>query len=828
MPDRRTLVIAGHGMVGHKLVEELTDRGAPADWDIVVFCEERRMAYDRVHLSSFFEGVSADDLSLVDPALLDVPGVRIHVGDPAIRIDREARTVTSAMGRTVTYDALVLATGSTPFVPPVPGNDAEGCFVYRTIDDLEAIADFAVGCRNGAVVGGGLLGLEAANALRSLGLDTHVVEFAPRLMPVQVDEGGGAALRHRIEDLGVHVHTGCQTTEVAVGERGQVVAMQFAEGEPLEVDLVVFSAGIRPRDDLARGCGLEIAERGGIVVDDRCRTSDPAVFAIGECAVAGGRTWGLVAPGYQMARVVAEQLITGTPASFTGADLSTKLKLLGIDVASFGSLEGPEAVTYVDPIGHVYRKLLVDPEGPRLLGGILVGDAAGYDALLAMARGDLPTPAEVATLAAPSAAALDMGPDQLGDGALVCSCNNVTKGEICQAVCDGATTKAGSTCGGCKPLVATITKAHLKSLGREVSDAICEHFDHTRQQLFDLLRFERIESFSELLRRHGSGRGCEVCKPAVASMLASLTNRYILDDEDASLQDTNDHFLANLQKDGTYSVVPRVPGGEITPEQLIAIGQVAEEFGLYTKITGGQRIDLFGARVEQLPTIWGRLIAAGMESGHAYGKALRTVKSCVGLTWCRYGVQDSTSMAIELEERYRGLRSPHKLKMAVSGCTRECAEAQSKDVGVIATEKGWNLFVAGNGGMRPRHATLLATDLDDETLIRTIDRFLMFYVRTADRLERTSVWFEKLEGGVDHLREVLFDDSLGIAAELDAAMANHVATYECEWKATIESPERLARFRSFVNTDEPDPTVVFVKERGQIRPARADEKALLP
>jgi nitrite reductase (NADH) large subunit len=828
MPDRRTLVIAGHGMVGHKLVEELTDRGAPAGWDIVVFCEERRMAYDRVHLSSFFEGVSADDLSLVDPALLEVPGVRIHVGDPAIRIDREARTVTSAMGRTVTYDALVLATGSTPFVPPVPGNDAEGCFVYRTIDDLEAIADFAVGCRNGAVVGGGLLGLEAANALRSLGLDTHVVEFAPRLMPVQVDEGGGAALRHRIEDLGVHVHTGCQTTEVAVGERGQVVAMQFADGEPLEVDLVVFSAGIRPRDDLARGCGLEIAERGGIVVDDQCRTSDPAVFAIGECAVAGGRTWGLVAPGYQMARVVAEQLITGTAASFTGADLSTKLKLLGIDVASFGSLEGPEAVTYVDPIGHVYRKLLVDPEGPRLLGGILVGDAAGYDALLAMARGDLPTPAEVATLAAPSSAALDMGPDQLGDGALVCSCNNVTKGEICQAVCDGATTKAGSTCGGCKPLVATITKAHLKSLGREVSDAICEHFDHTRQQLFDLLRFERIESFSELLRRHGSGRGCEVCKPAVASMLASLTNRYILDDEDASLQDTNDHFLANLQKDGTYSVVPRVPGGEITPEQLIAIGQVAEEFGLYTKITGGQRIDLFGARVEQLPTIWGRLIAAGMESGHAYGKALRTVKSCVGLTWCRYGVQDSTSMAIELEERYRGLRSPHKLKMAVSGCTRECAEAQSKDVGVIATEKGWNLFVAGNGGMRPRHATLLATDLDDETLIRTIDRFLMFYVRTADRLERTSVWFEKLEGGVDHLREVLFDDSLGIAAELDAAMANHVATYECEWKATIESPERLARFRSFVNTDEPDPTVVFVKERGQIRPARADEKALLP
>jgi nitrite reductase (NADH) large subunit len=508
--------------------------------------------------------------------------------------------------------------------------------------------------------------------------------------------------------------------------------------------------------------------------------------------------------------------------------MSTKLKLLGIDVASFGSLDGGREVTYIDPIGHVYRKLVVDPDGPRLLGGILVGDASGYDALLSMTRGDLPTPDDVAALAAPTSAPVSVGADQLGDGALICSCNNVTKGEICQAVCDGGTTKAGSTCGGCKPLVASITKAQLKALGHEVSDAICGHFDFTRQQLFDLLRFERIDSFSELLARHGTGRGCEICKPAVASMLASATNRYILDGEDASLQDTNDHFLANLQKDGTYSVVPRVPGGEITPAQLIALGEIAEEFGLYTKITGGQRIDLFGARVEQLPPIWERLVAVGMESGHAYGKALRTVKSCVGLTWCRYGVQDSTTMAITLEERYRGLRSPHKLKMAVSGCTRECAEAQSKDVGVIATEKGWNLFVAGNGGMRPRHATLLASDIDDETLIRTIDRFLMFYVRTADRLERTSVWFEKLEGGIDYLHAVLVEDSLGIADDLDAAMARHVATYECEWKATLESPERLARFRSFVNSDEPDPTVVFVKERGQIRPARTDEKALLP
>jgi nitrite reductase (NADH) large subunit len=825
---RKTLVVAGHGMVGHKLLEELVERGATAEWDIVVFCEERRLAYDRVHLSSFFEGTSAEELSLVDPATLADPGVHVHAGEPAVRIDREARTVTSVLGRTVRYDALVLATGSTPFVPPVPGTDADGCFVYRTLDDLEAIADFALLCRSGAVVGGGLLGLEAANALRSLGLDTHVVEFAPRLMPVQVDEAGGATLRRKVEALGVQVPVGCQTPAGASGARGQVVGMGFADGTNLEVDLVVFSAGIRPRDDLARDCGLELGERGGVAVDDRCRTSDPDIYAIGECAVALGRTWGLVAPGYQMARLVADQLTGTADTTFTGADLSTKLKLLGIDVASFGTTEGGVDVTYIDPISDVYRRLVVDPVGPRLLGGILVGDAAGYDTLLAMARGDLPTPTEVATLAAPSAVLATPSADDLGDSALICSCNNVTKGEIVDAVGAGGCTKAGSTCGGCKPLVAAITKVELKRLGREVSDAICEHFDHTRQELFDLVRFEGITTFSDLLARHGTGRGCEVCKPTVASILASQTNRYVLDGEDASLQDTNDHFLANLQKDGTYSVVPRVPGGEITPEQLLAIGQVASEFDLYTKITGGQRIDLFGARVEQLPVIWQRLVDAGMESGHAYGKALRTVKSCVGKTWCRYGVQDSTSMAILLEERYRGLRAPHKIKLAVSGCARECAEAQSKDVGVIATERGWNLYVAGNGGTRPRHATLLATDLDDAALVQAIDRFLMFYVRTAERLERTATWFEKLEGGIDHLRRVVLEDSLGIGDQLDAAMAHHVATYECEWKATLADPVRMARFRSFVNTEEPDPTVVFVRERGQVRPARDDEKVVAP
>jgi nitrite reductase (NADH) large subunit len=302
-------------------------------------------------------------------------------------------------------------------------------------------------------------------------------------------------------------------------------------------------------------------------------------------------------------------------------------------------------------------------------------------------------------------------------------------------------------------------------------------------------------------------------------MLASLSTGHVLDGEQASLQDTNDHFLANIQRDGTYSVVPRVPGGEITPAQLITIGEVARDFDLYSKITGGQRIDLFGARVEQLPAIWSRLRDAGLESGHAYGKALRTVKSCVGTTWCRYGVQDSVQMAIDLELRYRGLRAPHKIKFAVSGCARECAEAQGKDVGVIATERGWNLYVGGNGGARPAHAELLAEDLDAATLVRSIDRYLMWYVRTAERLERTAVWQRKLPGGIDFVRRVVLDDALGLGADLEADMARHVADYECEWSATLDDPERMSRFVSFVNSPEPDPTITKVEIRGQRVPA---------
>jgi len=850
MTQRGQLVVVGNGMVGHKFLLALAETGGIDQWQIVTFAEEPRPAYDRVALSSFFTGSTAEDLTLVEPGSYEALGISVHYGDRVEAIDTAVRQVHSAAGVTVAYDALVLATGSYPFVPPIPGHKLPGTFVYRTIEDLEAIAEAAMrpDASVGTVIGGGLLGLEAANALLAMGLATHVVEFAPRLMPVQVDDGGGGALRRRIEDLGVSIHLGRQTTGIVGGSDGRVSHLTFADDDhsDLATDLLVFSAGIRPRDDLARQAGLEVGERGGIVVDPGLATSAPDIYAIGECALVEGRIYGLVAPGYDMARVLARRL-AGTSASdrstrFEGADLSTKLKLLGVDVASFGDAHGAgdgcRQIVYDDPIAGVYKKLVVSPTGDRVLGGILVGDATGYHSLAQMARGDLPTPAHPEALILPDRGGNDAvsiaGVGALADGATVCTCENVTKGALCAAVTGGAgtvgdlkaATRAGTGCGGCVPLLTDVLRDELARAGIELSSALCEHFDLTRQDLFDLIRVRGYRSFAEVVAGHGRGRGCEICKPTVASILASQGNGYILDGEQASLQDTNDAFLANLQKDGTYSVVPRIPGGEVTPDGLIAIGQVAREFGLYTKITGGQRIDLFGARVDQLPPIWERLIEAGFESGHAYGKALRTVKSCVGENWCRYGVADSTSLAIALELRYRGLRSPHKIKMAVSGCSRECAEAQSKDVGVIATERGWNLYVGGNGGQRPRHAVLFAEDLDTDELIPLIDRFLMFYVRTADRLQRTAPWLEQLEGGVDHLRRVIVDDALGLCAGFEAEMAHHVATYECEWKATIARPEAIARFVTFVNApDQPDPSVVFVRERGQIRPATIAERA---
>ena len=832
----RKIVVIGNGMVGQRFLEKLVERMGGAA-EITVFCEEPRAAYDRVQLTSFFAGKSAIDLNVVPAGFFERQAITLRLNDRVFEVNRAKKTVRSSRHRDVPYDQLVLATGSYPFVPPIPGRDRRGCYVYRSIEDLEALKKNARAARVGTVVGGGLLGLEAAKAVMDLGLETHVVEFAPRLMAVQLDDAGGRALRRQIEALGVHVHTGMNTKEIVAGtERAH--RMVFADGATLETDLIVYSAGIRPHDELARAAKLAVGERGGIVIDDQCRTSDPDIYAVGECALWNGRVFGLVAPGYQMAEVAARHIAGEADARFPGADMSTKLKLLGVDVASIGDALGttPGALDYVytDPLKGVYKKLVVSGEGKRLLGAILVGEAGEYGSLLQLALNgiSLPENPEDLILPARQGGGASLGVDLLPATALICSCNSVTKGAICDAVAAGCAsigalrkeTRAATSCGGCGPLVKQVLDAELRKRGVEVKNHLCEHFLYSRQELFHLTRVGGLKTFDEIVGKHGKGRGCDICKPAVASILAACWSEFILKPKHSPLQDTNDHFLANLQKDGTYSIVPRVPGGEITPAKLIVLGEIAKKFGLYTKITGAQRIDLFGARVDQLPLIWRELVDAGFESGHAYGKALRTVKSCVGSTWCRFGVQDSVLMAIHIENRYRGLRAPHKLKMGVSGCTRECAEAQGKDVGIIATEKGWNLYVCGNGGMKPRHADLLATDLDDGTLVRFIDRFLMFYIRTADRLQRTAPWLENLEGGIDYLRKVVCEDSLGLGAELEADMQRFVDSYECEWKKAINDPETLKRFRHFVNSDEPDASVVFVAERGQIRPARADER----
>ncbi len=825
----KTVVVIGNGMVGHRFCERLLDFDAERRFRIVTFAEEPRPAYDRVNLTKYFGHRQAEKLALATPQWYADRGIHLHIGDRVTEIDRAARVVRSGHGREEPYDFVVLATGSAPFVPPLPGIDKQGVFVYRTIEDLERIIAYGGTVGKAAVIGGGLLGLEAAKAAYDLGLQTHVVEFAPRLMPRQIDDAGSRVLVGKINALGVQVHLNKNTKEIL--GNGKVEGMSFADGGELDVKMIVVSAGIKPRDELARACGLTVGPRGGIVVDDHLRTSDSNIFAIGEVALFNGMIYGLVAPGYEMAELVAANL-TGQERIFTGADLSTKLKLMGVDVASFGNCFADDKtarpITVEDPFKGSYKKLLFSLDGRRLLGGILVGDASEYGQLSMLAKSDEPLPMPPSELLWGKSDGKSAGATLTGiaNDTQICSCNNVSKGQICDAIRDKnltlveeikLCTKAGTGCGGCLPLVTDLFKAAIKASGKKVSNALCEHFACSRQELFEIVKIKGIRSFDELIRAHGHGHGCEICKPAVASILASLWNENIV--EHTTIQDTNDRFLANIQRGGSYSVIPRVPGGEITPEKLIVLGQVAKKYGLYTKITGGQRIDLFGAVVHQLPDIWEELIEAGFESGHAYGKALRTVKSCVGTTWCRYGVQDSVGFAIRVENRYKGIRSPHKVKAAVSGCIRECAEAQSKDFGIIATEKGWNLYVCGNGGAKPRHADLLAADLDEETCIRYIDRFLMYYIRTADRLTRTSVWLEKMEGGIERLREIIIDDCLGIGDELEKQIQFLVDSYKCEWKEVVNDPQKRRLFKQFVNSDETEPTIEFVSQRQQRRPA---------
>lgn len=826
------VVVIGNGMVGYKFCEKLMAKQKNGkQFTVTVFGEEPRVAYDRVHLSAYFDGKTADDLTLAPESWYTEHGIQLFLTDPVVDIDRDRKEVRSHHGIIVSYDYLILATGSGAFVPSIAGVEKDGVFVYRTIEDLDLIQSYARKTKKGAVLGGGLLGLEAAKALLDLGLEeAHVVEFAPRLMPRQIDDAGSGILQRQLESLGLSIHLSKSTQEITGSDT--ITGMQFADGTHLTVDMLIISAGIRPRDELAKAAGLSTHPRGGIIVDDFLQTSDSSIFAIGECAVAHHMIYGLVAPGYEMAEVVASQLM-GEVKEFKPFDMSTKLKLIGTDVGSFGDPFAAEptyrTIVYENKAKGVYKRINISTDGKELLGGILVGDADQYNMLLQTCKNKTLLPPNPEDLILGSRGGDDTGAGimSLPDDALICSCEAITKASLCHEISENGhttvdalkkATKACTGCGGCTPLVKDLIQSVMKQQGHYVRNILCEHFHYTRQELLDLIKINKLNTFGAVLDQFGYGDGCEVCKPAVASILASLWNENILANGRATIQDSNDRFLANIQKGGTYSVVPRIPGGEITPDRLIVIGQVAKQYGLYTKITGGQRIDLFGAHVSDLPKIWEALIAAGFESGHAYGKSLRTVKSCVGSTWCRYGVQDSVSFAIEVEERYKGVRSPHKIKSGVSGCIRECAEAQSKDFGIIATEKGWNLYVGGNGGSKPQHAQLLASDVDKETCIRYIDRFLMFYIKTADPLTRTATWLNKLDGGMTYLKAVVVDDVLGIGEDLEREMQLLVDTFKCEWTEVVENPELRKRFAHFVNAPEQkDPTVQFEVMRDQVR-----------
>ncbi len=536
------VVIIGNGMVGYKFCEKLIAKSRPNQFEIVVFAEETRPAYDRMHLSDYFAGKTADDLSLAPASWYASNQIKLHLADPVQQIDREQKTVRSHSGITESYDVLILATGSSAFIPPIPGIEKEGVFIYRTIEDLELITGWARKSKTGVVIGGGLLGLEAAKALLDLGIaHTHVIEFAARLMPRQIDDAGSNLLKSKLQSLGLSIHTSKNTAAIAGDQK--IAALQFADGSSLETDMLVISAGIKPRDELAKQCGLEPGTRGGIIVNEKLLTSDPSIYAIGECALFKGMIYGLVAPGYEMADTVVAQL-TGSEKSFTGFDMSTKLKLIGVDVASFGDpfIAAPEARTVVleDTLKGVYKRINISPDGKYLLGGILVGDADAYNMLLQTAKNNVllpPNPEDVILgVRGGGDSGNAAGVAGLPEDAYICSCESVTKGAICKSVeagCENVEavkkcTNAGTGCGGCVPMIKDLVTHSMKTQGKYIRNVLCEHFSYSRQELYDLVKIHQLKTYEEVLNKLGHGDGCELCKPPVSSILACLWNEMIL------------------------------------------------------------------------------------------------------------------------------------------------------------------------------------------------------------------------------------------------------------------------------------------------------------
>ncbi|KAH3670375.1 hypothetical protein OGAPHI_000890 [Ogataea philodendri] len=861
--EKKRLIIVGLGMVGLSFLEKLLLNDSKLDeFTISVYGEEPYLAYNRVGLTEYFQHRNFNNLLLSPEEFYQTRDQKWNyvIDEKVTDIDRERKTISTSKGKTANYDFLVLCTGSTAILPigmlPPPTSKTYkemGCFVYRTIDDLYAMVDFCKGPRKkrAIVVGGGLLGLEAAKALYDMESfdEITIVHRSKWLLSQQMDQKGGALLTSKVRDLGIICRTGTTISELQFDQDQNLTGVKYDNGEEEECSLLCYTIGIQPRDDL-KSTGLDVGSRGGFKVDNVLKTSDDSIYAIGECASWNNMTFGLIAPGYEMADILAFNLTQGKFhqfKEFSEPNMGTRLKLMGVDVASFGDFfadrNGPKwvprgyekevrALVFEDPIDETYAKLLFTKDGKYLLGGILVGDTSNYTKYSSMVQKKLTMSPSELIIGKPG----DDDVEMLSDDTQVCSCHNITKGKLVEAVKNGCTslgdlkkcTKAGTACGGCEPTVKVIFEAEMKKMGNKVSNNLCTHFQYSRADLFSLIMVKKFQSFKQVMENLGadpSAVGCEICKPTVGSILSTLYNRHLLKKEVHGLQDTNDRYLGNIQRNGTFSVVPRMSAGEVTPEKLVSIGQIAQKYDVYTKITGAQRLDLFGVKKSDLPKIWKDLNDAGFESGQAYGKTLRNVKSCVGSTWCRYGIGDSVGLAVRLEERYKGIRSPHKMKGGVSGCVRDCAEFHSKDFGLCAVQDGFNIYVGGNGGMKPAHAQLLASNVRPDEVIPILDRYLMFYITTADRLQRTARWLEGLDGGIEYLKDVIINDKLGICDELESQMRTLVAGYYDEWARAVAEDSDNPIFKQFMNTPETQETVEIVSERGQPRPAHWPEKS---
>ena len=759
----------GNGMAGCRAVEEILARD-PARYAVTIFGAEPRVNYNRIMLSPVLAGEkSFDEIVINGTEWYTDNAITLIAGDPVVTIDRATQTVTGRSGRTAPYDRLLIATGSDPFIIPVPGKDLAGVVTFRDLDDVDKMLAAAQNGGHAVVIGGGLLGLEAAHGLNLRGMTVTVIHLMPTLMERQLDEAAGWLLSSELQRRGQTILTSADTAEI-IGEDGHVTGVLLKDGREIPASIVVMAVGIRPGTSLARASGIAV-ER-GIVVDDHMVTSDPAIMAVGECVQHRGACYGLVAPLWDMCRALADHA-TGTPTGYAGSVTSTKLKVSGIDLFSAGDFSGGpgcEDIIMRDAARGLYKRVVVKDD--RLIGAVLYGDTADgswYFDLLRKAE-DISGIREAlifgqafasgGALADPSAAVV-----ALLDQSEICGCNGVSKGKVVACINGGAASldavragcKASASCGSCTGLVETLLKITLGDAVQAGPKTMCKCTSFTHGEVRRLIVERAFKVIPQIMQELGwsTPDGCSSCRPALNYYLLCAWPGDYLDDQQSRF--VNERLHANIQKDGTYSVVPRMWGGLTTPDELRAIANAADKYGARTvKVTGGQRIDLFGIKKEDLPAIWGDLNAAGMVSGHAYGKALRTVKTCVGSDWCRFGTQDSTGLGVKIEHMTWGSWMPHKFKIAVSGCPRNCAEATIKDFGVICVDSGYELMIGGNGGIKLRGTDLLCKVATEEQAMDVCAAFIQFYREDAWYLERTAPWIERV--GLDYVKSALLDD----------------------------------------------------------------------